>query len=633
MQASDANGMADVVITAQDVAGNSTALAVPGAVTVDTSPLTITQISELSNNPNLGFSGAPGHTAKAGDIVTETFQVDPSAPGMPITVDSVTIDGRTVTATSLGNDQYSASYTVQSSDLNTPFHEIVVTAHDQVGNSTTQTLNGYMETFATPPQISITSTAGNTSEAQHLITWTVEGSYGIGQVTLFDGTSEIWRDQFYGGSGWQALVTLSGQGIHSLTASFTDFAGNIATSNPIAYVLDQIPFATIASAGAVTNQATQTINGQGVPGATITIKDGSTTLGITQVAPDGSWSSDITLSDQGEHAITAVDTTTAAPVFTTLATFPKEANGDMPLAGLAIDEAGNLFGTTNMGGVYASGAIFELSGLNHGTLTTLYSFNWSDGGYPATSMILDSVGNLYGTTTGSSTVFELSGADHQSLSTLISYVATGETPSGPLAIDAAGNLYGTVSGGTGSRIFELSGPNHDIQTTLVATDASAGLNIQPGLMVDAAGNIYGISAGGTNNKGAIFELSGTNHQTITTLVNFDGNNGASPFGALVADSAGNLYGSTASGGLYNNGTIFELSGIDHETITTLYSFETRYVGQLSFNKNIVLDTSGNIYGTTLYTVFELSGPNHQTLTTLATGIGEVQLTIDSAGHI
>ena len=154
---------------------------------------------------------------------------------MPITIDSVTINGRPVTATSFGNDQFSASYTVLQNDPTSWSQEIVVSAHDQAGNQVSQTLTDYLPILATP-ELTIASPGGNTSEAQQVISGT-SGMFGQ-HITLFDGINQIWTSNIHGWSSWEVLVTLEGQGLHTLTATLVDLAGNVSTSNSITYTLD-----------------------------------------------------------------------------------------------------------------------------------------------------------------------------------------------------------------------------------------------------------------------------------------------------------------------------------------------------------------------------------------------------------
>ncbi len=271
---------------------------------------------------------------------------------------------------------------------------------------------------------------------------------------------------------------------------------------------------------------------------------------------------------------------------TTLATFAGT-NGANPYAGLIADSSGNLYGTTYRGGANNDGTAFELSGANHQTFTQLVAFNGSNGADPQAALSADSSGNLYGTTAyggayGDGVVFELSGAAHQTAGTLASFTsATGTNPAGPLVVNASGVLYGTTySGGaagygTAFYLAQNPGLKGGIYSlgVLATFNGSTGTNPIAGLTSDSAGNLYGTtSAGGANGSGIAFEIPAAAPLTLSTLATFSPAAGAKPGGTLVADAAGNLYGTTTAGGSTGLGTVFELSGTTHQTLTTLATF-------------------------------------------------------------
>jgi uncharacterized repeat protein (TIGR03803 family) len=356
-------------------------------------------------------------------------------------------------------------------------------------------------------------------------------------------------------------------------------------------------------------------------------------------------------------AFTATITASAPPDLTTLVTF-NGANGAQPLGGLAFDSAGNLYGTTHGGGWNDYGTAYELNQSNGMALTTLVQFTGGNGFWPAGNLLLGNDGTLYGTTfmggaNGWGTAFALGGATHQALTILANFQYDGTNgiyPVGNLVQDAAGNIYGvTNEGGTPSgfgTVYELSGVNHTTLTYLLNFDQFHGVqstNPNTGLMIDAAGNLYGTGGSGNFNYGNLFELSGADHQTLSVLAGFGGANGAYPAGTPVMDGAGNIYGTTTSGGAHGQGTIYELSA-DHQTFTTLHDFNS--ADGASPSGALLIDAAGQIFGTTagggadgMGTVFRLSA-DHQTLTTLATfngagnGSGPVgSLTVDALGNL
>jgi uncharacterized repeat protein (TIGR03803 family) len=325
-------------------------------------------------------------------------------------------------------------------------------------------------------------------------------------------------------------------------------------------------------------------------------------------------------------------------------------NGDgaVPGGGLVIDSSGNLFGTTSEGGgslncgtyngLPGCGTVFELVKSSSGyTETTLHSFTSSngDGADPMGSLITDSSGNLYGTTAvggnpgcafsnGCGTVFELvnspSGYTYTVLYKFTGSNGDGSISSGGLIMDSAGNLYGTTSEGGGSpncvpegcgTVFELVKSSGYTETILHSFTYSDG--IEPnGLTMDSSGNLYGTTMQGpgtanctltttTLGCGTVFELvNSSSGYTLTTLHNFSNSDGDGwwPTGGLIVDSAGNLYGTTTLGGVANNGTVFELvNSSSGYTEAVLHSFtDSTGEGRVP-NAGLMMDSSGYLYGT------------------------------------
>lgn len=251
-------------------------------------------------------------------------------------------------------------------------------------------------------------------------------------------------------------------------------------------------------------------------------------------------------------------------------------DGSGPAAAqLIFDHAGNLYGTTYDGGTYGWGTVFELSPSNGSwTETVLYSFGGGrDGFFPWSGVILDSAGNLYGTTESGGeegTVYELSPSESGwTKSILFAFGGRdqGEGAVGGVVMDGQGNLYGSTSsqgsqgGGTA---YQLSPSNGQWNYTLLAALPQVSLNgplDSPTL--DAAGNIYLTSEQVLNNganNGAVFEVSPSDGGwQLNTLHTFSGSDGAWPTGSVILDAAGNLYGTTSIGGHNNWGVIFEIT--------------------------------------------------------------------------
>jgi uncharacterized repeat protein (TIGR03803 family) len=288
-----------------------------------------------------------------------------------------------------------------------------------------------------------------------------------------------------------------------------------------------------------------------------------------------------------------------------LYTFSGGGDGATPWSGLAIDAAGNLYGTTYAGGksvcFYGGcGVVYKLSfGTGRGWKeTVLHSFANKDGANPRSTPLLDAAGNLYGTTTyggsvskgqycaplGCGVAYELSsyggGWKETVLHTFVGGRADGGNPVAGLAWDASGNLYGAAATGTSissqytlgcGDIFQLS-PNSNgtwTETFPHVFDCSDGAEAEATPVLDSAGNLYGTAAlGGAQGFGTAYELSpsssGWAFSVIYSFVGFS--EGGNPDFGLIRDQAGNLYGTSTAGGDSNNincasgcGIVFELT--------------------------------------------------------------------------
>ena len=293
---------------------------------------------------------------------------------------------------------------------------------------------------------------------------------------------------------------------------------------------------------------------------------------------------------------------TAAATLSTLASF-NGTNGAAPPGGLVEDSSGNLFGTTMAGGPAGGGTVFEVAA-GSGVITTLASFNGANGAQPQGGLIEDSSGNLFDVTmaggpAGGGTVFEVA-AGSGVITTLASFNGTnGVAPQGGLVEDSSGNLFGTtIAGGLagGGTVFEVAAGSGVI-TTLASFNGTNGVAPQGGLVEDSSGNLFGTTmAGGPAGGGTVFEVA-AGSGVITTLAFFNGINGAFPQGGLVEDSSGNLFGTTMAGGpAGGGGTVFEVAA-GSGVITTLASFNGANGAQPQ--GGLIEDSSGNLFGTTM----------------------------------
>ena len=286
---------------------------------------------------------------------------------------------------------------------------------------------------------------------------------------------------------------------------------------------------------------------------------------------------------------------------TTLASF-NGADGSFPAGSLIADANGDLFGTTSGGGAFEdNGTVFEIVKTPTGyasTPTTLVSFDNLNGSAPVASLIADSNGDLFGTTELGGpiffgTVFEIAKTPTGYASTPTTLVSfdprddQGQNPKGSLIADANGDLFGTTSFGGGAghndgTVFEIrktaAGYASAPVTLASFNGADGGQMPTGGLIADANGDLFGTTSGigvsnvGNGTNGTVFEIKKTPAgyaSTPITLVSFNGADGSSPDAALIADAAGDLFGTTAGGGANGAGTVFEITGSGFATTRTI----------------------------------------------------------------
>jgi uncharacterized repeat protein (TIGR03803 family) len=355
-------------------------------------------------------------------------------------------------------------------------------------------------------------------------------------------------------------------------------------------------------------------------------------------------------------ALTLAAAPAQAQTYKVIYNFTGGADGAGPAAGLTIDKAGNLYGTTSSGGGSGLdyGTVFKLAPRGSGwVLTPLYSFaGGSDGEFPVARVAFGPNGSLYGTTPyggesgcqfnlGCGVVFNLRPPAAACKTALCPWSKTnlyeftggsdgGNPGYGDLVFDQAGNLYGTTSlGGLGiGVVYELvpSGGGWT-QNVLYSLGSGSGYGPEAGVLLDKAGNLYSTCLSGCGGSyGAVFELSpsGSGWTETALRVLQPLSDGAYPVGGLISDSAGNLYGTTSWAGPYYGGTVFELSPSNGSwTFTALYDFvcnncvqnstvrtnfssgwnpqgikSDRFAPSPGPQANLVMDAAGNLYGTT-----------------------------------
>ena len=339
-----------------------------------------------------------------------------------------------------------------------------------------------------------------------------------------------------------------------------------------------------------------------------------------------------------------------AQTYTVLHNFTGGSDGANPEAGLAIDRAGKLYGTTFRGGT-GFGTIFRLAHSGSGwVFSPLYLFAGRDGGNdgagPTASLTIGPDGSLYGTTayggahgegdvcngsrngyTGCGTVFSLRPPATACKTALCPWNETilyrfggtfdGSFPGGDVILDQAGSIYGTTeSGGLYAcevflcgTVFQLTPSSGSWNETVLWNfgQDNDGWLPESGLIFDQGGNLYGTTGlggdqclGQVSGCGTVFELTPTNGSwTETVLHVFTGDiDGAFADAGLIFGNGGNLYGATSGGGPGSGGTVFELTPSNGGWVpAVLYSFS----GSLRAGPHarLIMDSSGNLYGTTL----------------------------------
>jgi uncharacterized repeat protein (TIGR03803 family) len=332
---------------------------------------------------------------------------------------------------------------------------------------------------------------------------------------------------------------------------------------------------------------------------------------------------------------------TANGAATTLHSFDG-ADGSAPYAGLIQATNGTLYGTTQTGGTSTClapgcGTVFKITA--SGVVTTLHSFDGTDGEFPLAPLVQATNGTLYGTTqnggaNGAGTIFKITPGG--TLTTLYSFCSQGGNctdgtfPYAGLVQGTDGNLYGTTSAGGG--YSDCNGQSGGCGTVFKITPSGTLTRLYSlrgtdgafpwGLIQATDGNLYGTTLeGGANDLcnaacGTVFKI--TLSGTLTTLHNFCSESvcadGASPYAGLVQGTDGNLYGTTEGGGANSQGTLFKIT--TSGALTTLHSFV--YADGDAPLAGLIQNTNGKFYGTTSQGG---ANGNYGTVFSLSVGLG------------
>jgi len=291
-----------------------------------------------------------------------------------------------------------------------------------------------------------------------------------------------------------------------------------------------------------------------------------------------------------------------AQTYQVLYSFMGGIDGSSPRAGVVRDAAGNLYGTTEMGGAFGDGVVFKLDTANNETVLHSFAGSPSDGSQPWSPVTRDAAGNIYGTTyVGGQyelgTIFKLDPAGQQTILHHFGGITRndGGAPFAGVLRDRSGNLYGTaLEGGSGGWgvVFKLDATGQ--LTLLHDFRGDEGAQPHAGLVHDKAGNLYGAAEfGGTFDFGVVYRIGPTGNYSV--LHSFDDQQGSLPYGGVIRDRAGNLYGTTVVGGAFHQGVVFKLAATGEYTV--LHTFRTSDGAQPQ--SSLVRDSAGNLYGTTV----------------------------------
>ena len=289
---------------------------------------------------------------------------------------------------------------------------------------------------------------------------------------------------------------------------------------------------------------------------------------------------------------------------TVLYNFGGSSDGGDPFASLIRDSAGNLYGTADYGGTAFAGAVFKVA--PNGTETVLYSFSGgADGAQPFSALVRDKAGNLYGTTTmggsaNAGVVFKLDPGGTETVLHNFTGGTDGTTPTGGLLEDRAGRFYGTASqGGTSNAgvLFKIGATGkYSILHTFTGGTNDGKYPTYTSLLMDSSGTLYGVTEeGGAANGGILYKFS---TGKLTILHSFMGGttDGCNVLGVPFMDGNGTFYGTTSSCGTSSLGTVWMVSANGNETV--LHSFAGGTTDGEYPLAGVIVDPGGDVYGNT-----------------------------------
>jgi|HubBroStandDraft_6_1064221.scaffolds.fasta_scaffold01629_1 uncharacterized repeat protein (TIGR03803 family) len=463
-------------------------------------------------------------------------------------------------------------------------------------------------------------------------------------------------------SGSQGLAASTGTGFTTISASL----GSVASSTTLTVQDELVSISVTPSTASIvlgTDQqfaATGTYLSGIMENLTNSVLWSSSSTGVATITSGGlavSESIGQTILTASSGSIIASATLMITPLqqaFSVLYTFTGGQDGANPQAGLVADPSGTFYGTTSGGGDFGLGAIFVLSPVSGvgWAETVLHSFagGTTDGASPRTPLLQllgggDDNGNLYGMTfaggaSGDGVVFKLEPTGREVAVHSFSGGADGGQPYyGGLIHDSVSNLYGaTHLGGDlscvnpdGCGVVFMLNKYHVVTVlhsfTYNPPTSQDGAYPYGGLVWDSVGNLYGTTfGGGTGGVGAVFKLDSSFNETVLYSFSNATPDGINPDAGLIVDNAGNLYGTTSATNTFAGGfgAVFKLTASGNESLLHIFTgYPADGAGPIA---GLLRDSSGNLYGTTLSggsyncgTIFKLDSKNHETVLYSFTG--------------
>ena len=579
----------------------------------------VAAVDVVTEAPTVSASeSVSGPTTETSDTFTVTA-IAAAELGDAIAGVEIYDSGTAIGAATLAN----GVWTYTASNLDDGAHDFSAVATDLAGNSTSAALTEVDVSTQAPLVYAWQSAFGFTDQNSDTITVSTDAESVPGDaikgVEIYDGATAIGAASYSSVTGdWTYTASNLAAGVHDFSAVANDLAGNSGS-----YALEQIDvlaaqLETIASnfsdnaliadaSGDLfgTNidsvfEIPKTVSGYG-PDEVLAVLNGANDLALFPNGLIADANGDLlgTTAYGGSNddgMVFGIPKTASGygPVVT-LDNFGVDDDGVSPFAGLIADANGDLFGTTS--GITTSsvvvndGTVFEIpkSAFGYGPVITLDRFGvGNDGDAPFAGLIIDADDDLFGTTAGGGPnsdgiVFEIAktASGYGPVTDLADFNgANGADPRAGLVADANGDLFGTTAAGGSDddgTVFEIpkTASSFGPLTTLdsfddALSDLNNGADPLAGLIVDAKGDLFGTTfAGGSYDQGTVFEIPKTasGYGPITIVADFNGDNGTEPEASLIANAAGDLFGTTSGYDFVNGSTEFEITDTGFVPVT------------------------------------------------------------------